>query len=130
MKLIIDIDDEMVCNDIKNKALEPTSETDKVIINALYNGTPVSNEGDLINRSELKKAFDKWWGCDDIPTTVVEDLIDNAPTVAESCKELHEVATERPQTFGCFNCKYETKMLCEEPCMVCNNQHSEWRQKE
>ena len=40
MKLIIDIDDEMVCNDIKNKALEPTSETDKVIINALYNGTP------------------------------------------------------------------------------------------
>ena len=36
---------------------------------------------DLISRSELKKAFDKWWGCDDIPTTVVEDLIDNAPSV-------------------------------------------------
>lgn len=85
---------------------------------------------DLISRSELKKAFDKWWGCDDIPTTVVEDLIDNAPTVAESCKELHEVATERPQTIGCFNCKHETKMVCEEPCMVCNSQYSEWRQKE
>lgn len=40
MKLIIDIDDEMVCNDIKYKALEPTSATDEVIINALYNGTP------------------------------------------------------------------------------------------
>ena len=40
MNLIIKIDDEMVCNDIKNKALEPTSETDKVIVNALYNGIP------------------------------------------------------------------------------------------
>lgn len=40
MKLVIDIDDEMVCNDIKNKMLEPTSATDEVIINALYNGTP------------------------------------------------------------------------------------------
>lgn len=36
---------------------------------------------DLISRSELKKAFDKWWGCDDIPTNVVEDTIDNAKTV-------------------------------------------------
>ena len=38
MKLIIDIDDEMVCNDIKYKALEPTTATDEVIIHALYNG--------------------------------------------------------------------------------------------
>lgn len=38
MKLLIEIDDEMVCNDIKCKALEPTSATDEVIINALYNG--------------------------------------------------------------------------------------------
>lgn len=38
-------------------------------------------QGDLISRSELKKAFNKWWGCDDIPTNVVEDIIDNAPTV-------------------------------------------------
>lgn len=36
---------------------------------------------DLISRSELKKAFNKWWGCDDIPSTVAEDLIDNAPSV-------------------------------------------------
>ena len=38
MKLIIDIADEMVCNDIKYKALEPTTATDEVIIHALYNG--------------------------------------------------------------------------------------------
>jgi len=47
---------------------------------------------DLISRSELKKAFEKWWGCDDIPSNVVEDLIDNAPTVnaytEEQVKEL------------------------------------------
>ena len=36
---------------------------------------------DLISRSALKKAFDKWWSCDDIPATVVEDTIDNVPTV-------------------------------------------------
>lgn len=35
--------------------------------------------GDL---DALKKAFNKWWGCDDIPTTIVEDLIDDAPTVS------------------------------------------------
>jgi hypothetical protein len=43
---------------------------------------------DLISRSELKKAFEKWWGCDDISSNVVEDLIDNAPTVEpEKAKE-------------------------------------------
>ena len=46
MKLIIDINDEMVCNDIKNKALEPTSATDEVIINVLYNGTPYHPQGE------------------------------------------------------------------------------------
>ena len=44
MRLVIDIDDEMVCNDIRNKALEPTSATDEVIINALYNGTPYEEQ--------------------------------------------------------------------------------------
>lgn len=51
MKLIIDIDDEMVCNDIKNKALEPTSATDEVIINALYNGTPYNPQGEWIKET-------------------------------------------------------------------------------
>lgn len=36
---------------------------------------------DLISRSELKKAFNKWWGCEDIPSSVVEDIIDEAPAV-------------------------------------------------
>lgn len=36
---------------------------------------------DIISRSEMKKAFGKWWGADDIPTTVVEDLIDSARPV-------------------------------------------------
>ena len=56
MELIIKIDDEMVCNDIKNKALEPTSETDKVIINALYNGTPLpKGHGRLIDADTYRK---------------------------------------------------------------------------
>ena len=54
MEIVIKIDDEMVCNDIKNKALEPTSETDKVIINALYNGMVLpKGHGDLIDRNAL-----------------------------------------------------------------------------
>ena len=44
---------------------------------------------DIISRSELKKAFNKWWGCDDISVTVVEDLIDNAPTVEQ--KEFEQI---------------------------------------
>ena len=35
MKLIIEIDDEMVCNDIKYRGLDAESATDEVIINAL-----------------------------------------------------------------------------------------------
>ena len=41
MKLIIDIDDEQVLFDIKNRGLESETETDKVIINALYDGIPL-----------------------------------------------------------------------------------------
>ena len=94
---------------------------------------------DLISRSELKKAINEFFDnhfkglvSNELITyaKAVDNAIDNAPSVAESCKELHEVATERPQTIGCFNCKHETKMVCEEPCMVCNSQYSEWRQKE
>lgn len=36
---------------------------------------------DIISRSEMKKAFGKWWDADDIPATVVEDLIDSAQPV-------------------------------------------------
>ena len=43
MKLIIDIDDEQILFDIKNRGLEAETETDKVIINAIYNGTPLDD---------------------------------------------------------------------------------------
>ena len=49
---------------------------------------------DLISRSELKKAFNKWWGCDDIPATVVEDLIDNAQTVEPKTDILEQIISE------------------------------------
>ena len=41
MKLIIDITDRTVIRDILTHNLEATSETDKVIIEALYNGTVI-----------------------------------------------------------------------------------------
>ena len=44
MRLVIDIDDEIVVNDIINRRLEPQTETDKVIVEALYNGTEVRFE--------------------------------------------------------------------------------------
>ena len=57
MKIVIDIDDEQVLFDIKNRGLEAQTETDKVIINALYNGTPLpKGHGRLIDADELKKT--------------------------------------------------------------------------
>ena len=92
MKLIIDIDDEMVCNDIKNKELEPTSATDEVIINALYNGIPYEerSQGDLISRSELKKAFDDYIKANPNISGIFEVgkfITDNAPTVIPDIEE-------------------------------------------
>lgn len=103
MKLIIDIDDEMVCNDIKNKALEPTSATDEVIINALYNGKPISNDGDLISRSDLNRAInkivDEEIGIDEKWAKGLKyslKIIDNAPAVEiytpEPVKELVDLS--------------------------------------
>ena len=51
MKLIIDIDDEQVLFDIKNRGLEAETETDKVIINALYNGITLDDV-----KAEMEKA--------------------------------------------------------------------------
>ena len=82
MKLIIDIPDEQyeyINLSDKNTFADVSSK--ECMLYAIKNGTPVSTGGDLISRSELKKAFNKWWGCDDIPTTIVEDLIDSAPTI-------------------------------------------------
>ena len=57
MKLIIEIDDEMVCNDIKYKGLEAESATDEVIINALYNGIPYEDRP----QGEWKKIGEEYY---------------------------------------------------------------------
>ena len=52
------------------------------------------DRNDLISRSELKKAFNWWWGCDDIPSSVVKDLIDDAPTVEYTFEEAYQTGYE------------------------------------
>ena len=56
MKLIIDIDDEQILFDIINRGLEAETETDKVIINALYNGTPLDDVKAKIKRLRSHSA--------------------------------------------------------------------------
>ena len=36
---------------------------------------------------------------------------------------------ERPQTIGCFNCKYYPKRYTEEPCKDCEKTYSKWEGK-
>lgn len=84
MKIVIDIDDEMVCNDIKCKSLEPTSATDEVIINALYNGIPYE-----------ERPHGEW-----IP--VSERLPENAKHKGAFCPRYY-VMTEFGQTEGWYN---------------------------
>ena len=59
---------------------------------------------DLISREALREQIDD---CEYFDSsfqkmtvaeflTIVHDIINDAPTVAESCKELQKVATERP----------------------------------
>ena len=51
MKLIIDIPDEAVCKDILTHNLEPQTETDRVIMEALYNGKP------YLDGNEITQVF-------------------------------------------------------------------------
>ena len=44
MKIVIDIQDEDVLFDISKHNLSPTSQTDSVIINALYDGKPIEDD--------------------------------------------------------------------------------------
>lgn len=75
MKLIIDIIDRMVIRDILTHNLEATSETDKVIIKALYNGIPVTD--DIISRSALLNQIDTTDWSD------VRLLVEDAPTIGK-----------------------------------------------
>lgn len=60
MKLIIDIDDEQVLFDIKNRGLEAETETDKVIINALYNGILLDDVKEEIEQDMSFDMFDDY----------------------------------------------------------------------
>lgn len=86
MEIVIKIDDEMVCNDITNKALEPTTATDKVIINALYNGILLpKGHGRLIDADKLdtrergnNSQRTMWWE--------IDRIVKHAPTIVEADK--------------------------------------------
>lgn len=51
MKMLIEITDEQVLNDIREHNLEPQTETDRIIIEALYNGKPC--EGKVIKPKKM-----------------------------------------------------------------------------
>ena len=83
MKLIIDIDEKLVCEGFKRHF---TEEERNILIRAIGNGTPYEerSQGDLISRDALKKSRDDYaekrqdillWQAD------IEEIIDNAPTV-------------------------------------------------
>ena len=91
MKIVIDIDDEQVLFDIKNRGLEAQTETDKVIINALYNGTPLPKvHGDLIDKNELIKMYEKDCGRRIYADNFIFDLENNTTTIIEADKEKEE----------------------------------------
>lgn len=57
MKLLIDIKDESIINDILAHGFDAQSETDEVIIEALYNGIIITD--DVISREFLKDEVRK-----------------------------------------------------------------------
>ena len=48
MKLLIEINDKSVCNDITTRNLEPQTEIDRVIMEALYHGKPCKEGASII----------------------------------------------------------------------------------
>ena len=66
---------------------------------------------DKISREGLKKAFNKWWGTDDIPATVVEDLIDGAPPAPDWTPVTEGLPKE---TFGCMVTVWDTDRRTQE----------------
>lgn len=105
MKLIINIPDEAY------ELLKSKSELDNIAESIIANGTPISTEGDLISRPELKKAIIKRLGIKSeefllASERTIYDEIDNAPTVdlwqmrqeaTENALKKAEVLYGRPQ---------------------------------
>lgn len=81
MKLVVDIPDD-VYESVKNTKTIETVDYDIVsLYRATKNGKPVSTDGDLISRENLKKAIDKLFESGGYDSGLVMDMIDNAPTV-------------------------------------------------
>ena len=88
MRLLIDIPDEQyeyIKRSDKNTFAAVSSK--ECMLYAIKNGTPISTDGDLISRSELKKSFEHL-ASDDYENplwyeSTVFRVIDNVPTVAE-----------------------------------------------
>lgn len=60
MQIVININNEYVLADIRDKTFEPQSETDRIIIEALYNGTPLpKGHGRLIDADAVEKEMNK-----------------------------------------------------------------------
>ena len=91
MQIVIDIDDEQVLFDIKNQGFEAESETDKVIIKALYNGIILPKHGRLIDSDVLIKRLEATanieWNKKVGSSKGLEDaidIVDDAPTIIEA----------------------------------------------
>lgn len=86
MKQLIDIPEEIM-EYIKNNGCLSVIYNNEVV-KAIINGTPVSTEGDLISREELKKELNEIFDTVEVVTfDDIIDVIDNAPTVnTENCE--------------------------------------------
>ena len=92
MKMIIDIKDKTVAFDIQNQGLDPQTETDKVIVDALYSGTILpKGHGRLIDEQALVDIIERMWKNKQITNTKYNtflEILDYVPTVVE--KEINE----------------------------------------
>lgn len=85
MKLIIDVDEKLVCEGFERPF---TEEERNILIRAIGNAKSYNPSGDAISREALKKALNFVYNCDYIGSTSKEGIasdiieyIDNAPTV-------------------------------------------------
>ena len=68
---------------------------------------------DLISREALRKAFhERIYYFNKSSWDEANAIIDNAPTVAKSCKKLQEVANERPQGEWIDTGKFPIRWKC------------------
>ena len=44
--------------------------------------------------------------------------------------DMRETESVRPDTLGCFNCKYNSKRFTEAPCITCGEEFSNWEDRE